>query len=202
VIKAIFTDLGGVVLTNGWDHDGRHRAVEHFGMDLVEFAKRHEMVFGDYEEGRMTLDEYLTFAVFHCHRPFSRAEFVNYMKELSQFFPESIYDTLKAIKAKYGLPIFALSNEGRELGEYRNEKFELREVIDAFIVSGFERMRKPSMGIYKMTLDLAQTPAEQTLYIDDREVLIEAGNRAGLMTLWHKSREETVREFARHGLIL
>lgn len=200
MIKAIFTDLGGVVLTNGWDHDGRHRAVEHFEMDLVEFAKRHEMVFGDYEEGRMSLDDYLTFAVFHCHRPFSRAEFVNYMKGLSQYFPETILETLKTIKKKYGLPIFALSNEGREIAEYRIDMFDLRSFIDAFIVSGFVRMRKPSMGIYRLGLDLAQVPADQVLYIDDREVLIEAGNRAGLMTLWHKTAVETHKEFERHGL--
>ena len=200
MIKAIFTDLGGVVLTNGWDHEGRHRAVEHFGIDLVEFAKRHEMVFGDYEEGRMSIDDYLSFAVFHCQRPFSRAEFVNYMKELSQFFPESIYEIVRALKEKYALPVFALSNEGRELAEYRIEKFELHTFIDAFIVSGFVRMRKPSMGIYRLALDLAQVPGEQALYIDDREVLIEAGNRAGLMTLWHKTRAETFKELARHGL--
>jgi putative hydrolase of the HAD superfamily len=200
MIKAIFTDLGGVILTNGWDHEGRVQAVEHFGMDRVEFAKRHEMVFGDYEEGRMTLDDYLTFAVFHCSRPFSRAEFVNYMKGLSQMFPESLYETLKAVKERYGLPVLAISNEGREIAEYRIQMFGLQDLIDAFVVSGFVRMRKPSIGIYKLCLDLAQVPGSEALYIDDREVLIEAGNRAGLVTLWHRTKEESLKELGRHGL--
>ena len=84
MIKAIFTDLGGVVLTNGWDHVGRQNAVEHFGLDRGEFFQRHEMVFGTYEDGHMSLEEYLNFAVFYCARDFSKAEFTTYIKTQSQ----------------------------------------------------------------------------------------------------------------------
>lgn len=199
MIKVIFTDLGGVVLTNGWDHVGRKRAVEHFELDPEEFAQRHEMVFGGYEEGKMSIEDYLHFAVFYCPRPFSRAEFITFMKEQSQKLPHML-EHLQAIKKKYGIPIFAVSNEGRELGEYRIEQFELRPLIDAFIVSGFVGMRKPSLGIYKLALDLAQVNGDEALYIDDRQVLVEAGERAGLVTLWHTDYKVTVQEFERHGL--
>lgn len=201
MIKAIFTDLGGVLLTNGWDHIGRQKAAEHFGLDPVEFAQRHEMVFGGYEEGKMSIEDYLHFSVFYCPRTFSRAEFITFMKEQSQKLPHML-DHLKAVKEKYGLPVFAVSNEGRELGEYRIEAFQLQEVIDAFIVSGFVGMRKPALGIYKLALDLAQVKGDEALYIDDRQVLIEAGERAGLVTLWHTEFNATVSEFERHGLKL
>lgn len=201
MIKAIFTDLGGVLLTNGWDHIGRQKAAEHFGLDPVEFAQRHEMVFGGYEEGKMSIEDYLHFSVFYCPRTFSRAEFITFMKEQSQMLPHML-DHLKAVKEKYGLPVFAVSNEGRELGEYRIEAFQLQEVIDAFIVSGFVGMRKPALGIYKLALDLAQVKGDEALYIDDRQVLIEAGERAGLVTLWHTEFNATVSEFERHGLKL
>ena len=199
MIRAIFTDLGGVVLTNGWDTAGRERAVRHFELDPEEFAQRHEMVFGGYEEGKMSIEDYLRFSVFHTPRPFSRAEFITFMKEQSQKLPQML-EILEDIKTKYAIPIFALSNEGRELAEYRIETFHLRKVIDAFIVSGFVGMRKPSLGIYKMALDLAQVKAEEALYIDDREVLIEAGGRAGLLTLWNTSIDLTLKELCRHGL--
>ena len=87
MIRAIFTDLGGVILTNGWDHVGRQSAVDHFSLDRAEFFQRHEMVFGAYEDGQMSLDEYLSFAVFYCARDFSKAEFTTYIKRQSQPLP-------------------------------------------------------------------------------------------------------------------
>lgn len=199
MIKAIFTDLGGVLLTNGWDHIGRAKAVTHFGIDPEEFAQRHEMVFGGYEEGKMSIEDYLHFSVFYCQRSFSKAEFIEFMKEQSQPIAHMI-PFLKEIKQKYNLPVFAISNEGRELAEYRIEQFHLQSLIDAFIVSGFVGIRKPSLSIYKLGLDLAQVEPSEALYIDDRQVLIEAGGRAGLVTLWHTDYAVTVKEFQRHSL--
>ena len=201
MIKAIFTDLGGVLLTNGWDHIGRARAVNHFELDAEEFAQRHEMVFGGYEEGKMSIEDYLRFSVFYCQRQFSQAEFITFMKEQSQKLPHMI-EFLKGIKQKYDLPVFAISNEGRELAEYRIIEFHLRGLIDAFVVSGFVGIRKPSLSIYKLGLDMAQVEPSEALYIDDRQVLIEAGGRAGLVTLWHTDYELTQKEFQRHSLEL
>ena len=200
MIRAIFTDIGGVLLTNGWDHDGRNQAIERFGLDKAEFSQRHEMVFGTYEEGRMTIEDYLAFVVFYCPRSFSKAEFITFMKELSQPISEGIIEDLLAVKRKYNLPVFATSNEGRELAEYRIKTFKLNELIDAFIVSGFVAMRKPALGFYSLAIDLAQVQPEQALYIDDRAALIDAGGRAGLVTLHHVDRSTTAKELARHNL--
>ena len=200
MIRAIFTDLGGVILTNGWDHVGRQNAVDHFGLDRAEFFQRHEMVFGAYEEGQMSLDEYLAFAVFYCARGFSKAEFTTYIKEQSEPLPGMI-DLMCKVKKESGRPVFALSNEGREIAQYRIDTFALRDLADAFIVSGFVGMRKPAMGIYKLTLDIAQVEPNEALYIDDRESLIEAGARAGLVTLWHQDIKTTKEALRRHGLL-
>lgn len=201
MIKAIFSDLGGVLLTNGWDHIGRQKAIEHFGLEPEEYAQRHEMVFGGYEEGKMSIEDYLQFSVFYCQRSFSKAEFISFMKSQSKKLPHML-DFVSQIKEKYHLPVFAVSNEGRELAEYRIEEFNLRNTMDAFIVSGFVGMRKPALSIYKLALDLAQIEPQEALYLDDRQVLIEAGERAGLMTLWHTEYKKTVKEFDRHGLKL
>jgi putative hydrolase of the HAD superfamily len=200
VIRAIFTDLGGVVLTNGWDHLGRESAVTHFGLDRAEFFSRHEMIFGAYEDGQMSLEDYLSFAVFYCARDFSRAEFVTYIKEQSQPLP-GMLELIGRAKKDSGLPVFATSNEGREIAEYRIDTFGLRDIMDAFVVSGFVGMRKPNLGFYKLALDLAQVRADETLYIDDRQPLIEAGDRAGLVTLWHQDIATTTEALQRHGLL-
>ncbi len=200
MIRAIFTDLGGVILTNGWDHIGRQNAVDHFGIDRGEFFQRHEMVFGAYEEGQMSLDEYLSFAVFYCAREFSKAEFTSYIKQQSQPLP-GMFELMCRAKKESGLPVFALSNEGREIAQYRIDTFGLRDMADAFIVSGFVGMRKPAMGIYRLTLNVAQVAPDEALYLDDRQSLIEAGSRAGLVTLWHQDIDTTTEALKRHGLL-
>jgi putative hydrolase of the HAD superfamily len=110
-------------------------------------------------------------------------------------------DLLCKAKKESGLPVFAVSNEGREIAEYRIDTFELRDLIDAFVVSGFVGMRKPNMAFYRLALDMAQIKPEEALYIDDRQALIEAGTRAGLVTLWHQNVAGTTEALRRHKLL-
>ena len=78
-IRAIFWDVGGVLLSNAWDHTERAAALEHFHLDAEEFRDRHEMVVSSFERGKITLDEYLDRTVFYRTRPFTRDEFRDYM---------------------------------------------------------------------------------------------------------------------------
>lgn len=200
MIRAIFTDLGGVLLTNGWDHEARQRSIEHFSLDRPEFMQRHEMVFGAYEEGHMSLSDYLEFTVFYCPREFSKAEFTNFIFAQSQPL-EGMLELLRETREHCRLPIFAISNEGREIAEYRIARFELSDLIDAFVVSSFVGARKPAVDIYRLTTDMAQVKPEEALYLEDRQALVEAGQRMGLVTLWHRERETTRIELTRHGLL-
>ena len=59
-ITALFLDIGGVLLTDGWDHHARKRAANHFKLELTEMEDRHHLTFDTYEEGKLTLEEYLT----------------------------------------------------------------------------------------------------------------------------------------------
>jgi putative hydrolase of the HAD superfamily len=64
-IRAIFWDVGGVLLTNAWDHVQRMATLDHFHLDEAEFHDRHEMVVSSFERGKITLDEYLDRTVFY-----------------------------------------------------------------------------------------------------------------------------------------
>lgn len=201
MIKALFTDLGGVLLTNGWDYAARQRAAEHFKLEFVEFEKRHQLVVGVYEEGRMDLASYLGFVVFHEQRSFALDDFYGFMKDQSQPFQEmlTLYDRVKADNA---IQIFAVSNEGRDLAEHRVTAFNLKSLIDGFIVSAFVGARKPDPSIWRMTFDIAQVTPDDVLYIDDREMLVEAANKLGIPSYWHQTRDKTAEELARRGLLV
>ena len=113
-ITCVFLDIGGVLLTNGWDHQARKRAVRHFKLELAEIEDRHHLTFDTYEEGKLTLEEYLGRVVFYRKRPFTRAQFRRFMFAQSKPYPEMM-ELARGLKSKYGLKLVVVSNEGREL---------------------------------------------------------------------------------------
>src|SRR5580693_7409050 len=165
-ITTLFLDIGGVLLTDGWAMASRKQAAEQFGLDWNEMEVRHHLTFDTYEEGKLTLDEYLSRVVFYQKRSFSRAQFRKFMFAQSKPFPEMI-ELVRLLKSKYGLKIAVVSNEGRELNAHRIQTFKLDSFVDFFISSCFVHFRKPDEDIFRMALDIAQVPASRAVYIDD-----------------------------------
>jgi putative hydrolase of the HAD superfamily len=198
-IKALFTDVGGVILTNGWDGGARKRAAEQFHLDLAEVDQRHHLTFDTYEIGKLSLDDYLDRIVFYEPRSFSRDDFKTFVFAQSKPFPEMI-ELIRRTKARNSLKLAVVSNEGRELTEYRIRQFGLADFVDFFVSSCFVHFRKPDTDIFRMAIDLAQTPPAQTVYLDDRPLFVEVARTLGLTAIHHTSYEETTRAFAELGL--
>jgi putative hydrolase of the HAD superfamily len=197
----LFLDVGGVLLTNGWDRSMRRRAAETFGLDYADMDERHHLTFDTYELGKLSLDEYLNRMVFYNERPFSGEEFKAFMFAQSQPFPQMI-DLIRGLKKAYGLRVAVVSNEGRELTTYRIRKFGLGEFVDFFIASFFVHFRKPDADIYRIALDIAQVPVDQVLYIEDRLMFVEVAQGLGIRSIHHTSFESTRASLASLGLPL
>ena len=157
-ITALFLDIGGVLLTNGWDHHARKRAATNFKLEWDEMEDRHHLIFDTYEEGKLTLEEYLSRTVFYEERPFTRDQFREFMFAQSQPYPEMI-ELVTQLKVRHRLKIAVVSNEAREVNAYRIGKFKLNGFVDFFISSCFVHLRKPDADIFRLALDIAQTPA-------------------------------------------
>src|SRR5258708_36912939 len=89
-IRALFFDIGGVCLTNAWEYESRRRAARHFSLDFKELDQRHHHVFGSFECGRITLDDYLAQGVFYKKRKFTRKAFFQLIKKESRPFPSTL----------------------------------------------------------------------------------------------------------------
>jgi putative hydrolase of the HAD superfamily len=198
-ISTLFLDIGGVLLTNGWDGDMRRKAAEKFGLDYDEMNERHNLIYDAYERGLISLDEYIGKVVFHRNRPFTTAQFKKYMFSMSRPFNDTI-ELFKKTAHKHRLKVAAVNNEGRELNDYRIRKFHLAELIEFFISSCFVHFRKPDEAIFKLALDIAQVPARQVLYIDDREFFVEVAAGLGINAIYHQDIEKTKKAIARFGL--
>ena len=189
-VTALFLDVGGVMLTNGWDRRSREAAAKQFGLDLDDLNDRHRMTFDTYETGKLSLDEYLKSSVFYTPRTFTPEDFRNFMFGQSIAYQEMI-DLIKALKAKYHLKIAVVNNEGRELNEHRIETFRLNEFVDFFISSCFVHFRKPDADIWKIALDIAQVPRQEVVYIDDRPMFVQVAEGLGLRGIVHNHRNVT-----------
>ena len=198
-ITCLFLDIGGVLLTNGWDHHARRRAAAHFKLELAEMEDRHHLTFDTYEEGKLTLEEYLNRVVFYRKRPFTRAQFRRFMFSQSEPYPEMI-ELIRKLKAKYGLKIVVVSNEARELNSHRIRRFKLDGFVDSFVSSCFVHLRKPDADIFRLALDIVQAPARQVVYIENTPMFVQIAEGLGIPSILHTDYRSTCAKLASFGL--
>jgi putative hydrolase of the HAD superfamily len=200
-ITHLFLDIGGVLLTNGWDRHCRRDAAQKFGLDFEDLNDRHTMSFDTYEEGKLNLDTYLNQVVFNQERPFTRAEFKEFMFAQSRPKVEMI-NLVSGLKWKHRLKTAAISNEGRELTIHRIQKFDLTAFIDFFVSSCFVHFRKPDVDMYRMALDISQAEPSRSAYIDDRALFVEIAQSLGINGIHHTGFEATRSALKGLGLAL
>jgi len=198
-ITCLFLDIGGVLLTNGWDHHARRRAATNFKLQLAEMEDRHHLTFDTYEEGKLTLEEYLGRVVFYQKRPFTRAQFRKFMFAQSKPYPQMI-ELVRQLKKRYGLKIVAVSNEARELNSHRIRKFKVDGFVDFFISSCFVHLRKPDADIFRFALDIAQTPARQVVYIENTPMFVQIAEGLEIRSILHTDYQSTCAKLASFGL--
>ncbi len=198
-VTTLLVDVGGVLLTNGWDHLARKRAAKIFKLKWAEMEDRHNLNFATYEEGKLTLEEYLGRVVFHQKRPFTRAQFKRFMFAQSKPYPEMI-ELAAQLKIRHGLKIAVVSNEARELNAYRIRKFKLDRLVDSFISSCFVHIRKPDIDIFRLALDITQAPARQAVYIENTPMFVQIAEGLGIRSILHTDYRSTRAKLAAFGL--
>ena len=200
-ITTLFIDIGGVLLTNGWDRAARKQAASTFSLDLIELEERHHLTFDTYEEGKLTLDEYLSRIVFYEERTFSKETFKDFMFSRTEPYNDMI-EMICQLKEKHGLKIAIVNNEGRELNEYRINKFGINKFVDFFISSCFVHFRKPDADIWRIALDIAFVKPAEVLYIEDRAMFVSVAEGLGINGLLHTDYESTKEKLKKFGLEL
>jgi putative hydrolase of the HAD superfamily len=198
-VTTLFWDNGGVILTNGWDRESRQKAVEQFRLEATEFEDRHELMLNDFEEGKVTLDEYLRRVVFYRQRSFALGDFKEFMFDQSQPLPESL-DFLGKLARTRRYAMATLNNESLEINEYRIRKFQLREYFEVFLSSCYLAMRKPTPEIYRQALKITQCEPAETVLIDDRKLNLEIAAEEGMRTIQFKDVAQLCADLGKLGV--
>lgn len=198
-VDVVFFDVGGVLLTNGWDRSSRRAACEAFDLDWEDFQDRHDFVADAFERGELTLDRYLERTVFYRDREFTRAAFVDFMKTRSEPHQDAL-EVAARLSADGRHVMATLNNESRELNEYRIDTFGLRDHFSMFFSSCYLGTRKPEPDIYRMAVDVVQRPPGRCVFVDDRELNLECADLAGIRPVHATNAGEIVAGLRDHGI--
>ena len=181
-IDSLFWDIGGVLATNGWDHNSRMEAAQAFGLDWEEYRERHDLSFPAFDAGQITLVQYLDRTLFYRARKFTREEFTAFMFAQSKEYPDSRAALSDIVRTGHYY-IASINNEPRELNQYRIEAFNLRKDFQAFFSSCYLNARKPEETIYRIALEVSQRNPEKSVFIDDRLLNLENPRRLGMQVV-------------------
>jgi putative hydrolase of the HAD superfamily len=198
-VTTLFWDVGGVVLSNGWDHEERAAAVQRFHLDAADFERRHAAVNDAWERGQLSMDEYLEQAVFYCPRPFSHVEFKDFVFAQSKE-NRGTRVVLDEIAASGRYLLATLNNESAELNDYRIRQFGLLRSFTAFFTSCYLGARKPDEPIYRMALGVTQRLPEESIFIDDRLANLDVPRKLGMRTIHFQNPAQLARDLMQQGV--
>jgi putative hydrolase of the HAD superfamily len=197
----ILFDVGGVLLTNGWDHRERAAAMEHFHLDPAAFEARHAAPYDAWERGAITLKSYLDAVVFYEPRHFSQDDFFGFMLNQSKLLANGGLGILEEVAASDRFMLGALNNEARETNEFRFDSFGLRHYFDVSLSSCYLGLRKPEAAMYQRALDILGGPAGRILFIDDRAENVAGARGTGIKAIQFEGADSLREELAGLGVL-
>jgi putative hydrolase of the HAD superfamily len=200
-IEVLFFDIGGVLLSNGWDGSSRRKASEHFGLDLEDLEDRHASVSNAFDTGNLTIGQYVRRTVMYRDRGFAEDEFVEFMKAESKPDFGSL-DLVRRLADGGRYLLATLNNESRELNDHRIDKFGLRDHFSLFLSSCYLGVRKPDEAIFRMAIDIIQHRPEECVFIDNRELNLECANLIGMRTILFQGADKLRDSLAELGITI
>jgi 2-haloacid dehalogenase len=96
---------------------------------------------------------------------------------------DAIHETVeifRQLKQSGKYKLYALTNWSAELFPHAREKFDFLNWFDGIVVSGEEKMRKPSAGFYKLLADRYHLDPAKTVFIDDSLRNIKGAEAVGI----------------------
>jgi putative hydrolase of the HAD superfamily len=201
-IRAVLWDVGGVLLTNGWDHCGRAELLREFGVDRAAFEARHEEANDLWEKGRITIREYLDRTLFYEPRSFTPDQFIARMEQESQWIPNTAVEVLRTLSVSKQVRVAMLSNESRELMDYRIATFGLDQLFPVCFCSAYVGLRKPDPAIFRLALDVLRVQPEEAVFVDDRKENAQAATDLGIHGVHYAGPEPLKEQLQRLGVKL
>ena len=187
-IRAVFFDLGGVILRTEYQAPRQHLA-ERLNMEYDDLAR---LVFESETSrkasvGKLTTDEHWAALMVKLGRPAAEAQRIR-----DEFFGGDVLDheliqLIRALHSKYKIGL--ISNAWNDLRQYiAKQKFD--DCFDGITISAEVGVVKPDARIYQVALEQLQVQADEAVFVDDFQVNIEGCEKVGMQGILFKDPDE------------
>jgi 2-haloacid dehalogenase len=130
------------------------------------------------------------------HEANIRAFYGRWIEMLGDAF-EGTVEIFKELKESNKYKIYALTNWSAETFPMAQQKFDFLNWFDGVVVSGAEKMRKPTPEFYQILLNRYNVKAEESLFIDDNYRNILAAEKLGINSIHFTSPEQLKEELVK-----
>jgi 2-haloacid dehalogenase len=111
------------------------------------------------------------------------AEIKAYYGRWLEMLGDAIHETIEIfhqLKKSGKYKLYALTNWSAELFPHARERFEFLKWFDGIVVSGEEKMKKPSAEFYQLLLNRYHLDAAKTIFIDDSLRNVKGAEAVGI----------------------
>jgi 2-haloacid dehalogenase len=114
---------------------------------------------------------------------------------------EGTVEIFRKLREQTPLRHYALTNWSGELFPIALKLFPFFHWFDGRVVSGEEKMRKPTNEFYHLLLSRYQLAADEVLFIDDNERNIKAAEALGIRSIRFHNPEQLENDLREEGLL-
>jgi putative hydrolase of the HAD superfamily len=201
-ISAVISDFGGVLTNRLIDAFAAFQnrsgiSMEQLGRGMQRVAERD----GEYplyrlERGELSEAEFLSDLGWGLEHELGHPPELHSFREI--YFEalhgnEAMLSLMRELRER-GYRLAILTNNVREWEELWRSKLPVDEIFELVVDSAWVGMRKPEPGIYELALARLGVAAEQSLFVDDNELNVEAARALGMHAIHFRSNEQAIPE--------
>ena len=201
MINTIIFDLGAVLID--WNPHYMYRTIFTDEEEMKNFlANVATSDWNEEQDAGRSLREGTELLVqqFPQHEANIRAFYSRWHEMLGDAFGTRL-EIFKRLKETGKYKIYALTNWSAETFPVAFERYEFLKWFDGIVVSGAEKMRKPTPEFYQLLLDRYHVKAEEALFIDDNKRNVLAAEKMGIKSIHFTSADQLKNELSRLAII-
>jgi 2-haloacid dehalogenase len=201
-IKALVFDLGGVLID--WNPEYLYRTIFPDEQERNWFLSTIcTLDWNEEQDAGRSLKEGTEYLVKKF--PEHEASIRMYYDRWKEMLGGPIHDTVeifRQLKFHTGLKLYALTNWSAETFPVALELYEFLHWFDGRLVSGEERIRKPSPEIYQLLISRFDIRPEESIYVDDNLRNVLPARELGFCGIHFRSPQQFREELLKLGVLL
>ncbi len=201
MINTIIFDLGAVLID--WNPHYMYRTIFDNEEEMKNFlANVATSDWNEEQDAGRSLQEGTELLVqqFPEHEANIRAFYSRWHEMLGDPFWDTV-EIFKQLKETGKYKIYALTNWSAETFPVALERYEFLHWFDGIVVSGAEKMRKPTPEFYQVLLDRYNIKADEALFIDDNKRNVLAAEKMGIKSIHFTSAQQLKSELSHFEII-